>query len=88
MRDNNEWAGIAGIQVVPRVDPLSATPLTIYANAGSSTVTLDWPGGVGEVILQTSSNLQSWIPVVPSPDSNSIIVPAASQQQFFRLSRP
>jgi alpha-galactosidase len=88
MRDNEEWGGIAGFQILPRVDPLPSTPLAIRAAEYGSAVTLDWPADLGDVVLQTSSNLQSWFPTDPQPASNEIIVSASAEQQFFRLTRP
>lgn len=83
-----QYGGIAGFQIVPRTDPLPTAPLGIQASANGAAVTLAWPGGLGEVVLQASSNLTSWAPYVPQPASNAIVVSGTSQQQFFRLSRP
>jgi alpha-galactosidase len=88
MRDNDEWAGIAGFQIVPRTDPLPATPLSIQPAGNGTTVGITWPPDLGELVLQQSFDLQSWLPADPQPVSNAILVSTAAPKQFFRLARP
>ena len=86
MRDNDEWGGIAGFQLVPRADPLRGT--TIAIQAAGANATLSWPAGLGGVILETSDDLQVWTAVDPQPATNSAVVPLTGTKRFYRLSRP
>ena len=88
MRDNNEWAGIAAVQIVPQADPLPAARLQIEAQAGGTTALLTWPDGLGTVLLEESDDLSDWLPADPQPQTNSAIVPLGSARRFYRLSRP
>lgn len=88
MRDNNEWAGIAAVQIVPQADPLPAARLQIEAQAGGTTALLTWPAGLGTVLLEESDDLSDWLPADPQPQTNSAIVPLGSARRFYRLSRP
>ncbi|MEO5715459.1 MAG: glycoside hydrolase family 27 protein [Luteolibacter sp.] len=88
MRDNDEWGGIAGFQIVPRIDPLPATSLQIQLDSASATAALSWPTGLGSVLLEESVDLADWLPADPQPVSESILMPVSSGRRFFRLSRP
>ncbi|MEO7098635.1 MAG: glycoside hydrolase family 27 protein [Luteolibacter sp.] len=88
MRDNDEWGGIAGFQVVPRTDPLPATSLQIQLNSASSTAALSWPTGLGSVVLEESTNLADWLPADPQPEADSVTVSVNPGKRFFRLTRP
>jgi hypothetical protein len=82
------YGGIAGFQIVPRTDPLPGAPLSIQLTGGGAAVMLSWPGGLGSVILQSSADLRTWLPVDPQPGDNSIVVSVAGAERFFRLARP
>ena len=88
MRDNDEWGGIAAIQVIPQIDPLSLAQLQIERQAGGTTALLAWPAGLGTVLLEESSDLADWLPADPQPEMNSIVVPLGPAGRFYRLSRP
>ena len=88
MRDNDEWGGIAGFQVVPRTDPLPATSLQIQLNSASMTAALSWPTGLGSVLLEESTDLADWQPADPQPEADSITVSVNPGKRFFRLTRP
>ena len=88
MRDNDEWGGIAAIQIVPRADPLAVTSLGIQPAPDGSTALLSWPAGLGEVVLEESIDLQEWLPAESQPATNSITVPLGPDKRFYRLARP
>ncbi len=88
MRDNDEWGGIAALQVVPKTDSLATTALQIQMDPGGTTVSLSWPSGLGDVLLEESSDLEDWLPADPQPESDSIAVPVGPGKRFYRLSRP
>jgi len=88
MRDNDEWGGIAAIQIVPQVDPLPTAKLQISLQAGGSTGLLSWPAGLGAILLEESDDLTDWLPTDPQPEGSSIVVPIGASQRFYRLSRP
>ncbi|MCW1924532.1 glycoside hydrolase family 27 protein [Luteolibacter arcticus] len=88
MRDNDEWGGIAAIQIVPQVDPLPAAKLQISLQAGGTTGLLSWPAGLGTILLEESDDLTDWEPADPQPEGNSIVVPIGDSPRFYRLSRP
>ncbi|RYD19862.1 MAG: hypothetical protein EOP88_17340 [Verrucomicrobiaceae bacterium] len=88
MRDNDEWGGIAAIQVVPRTDPLPLAMLSIELESGGTTALLTWPAGLGEVLLQESDDLFRWIPAEAQPSGDSIVVPVTGTRRFYRLARP
>lgn len=88
MRDDAEWGGIAGFQIVPRADPLPETPISIQRDGSGNTVSLAWPPTLGELLLQQSPDLQNWSPAAPQPASNAIVVSITNERQFFRLTRP
>lgn len=82
------YGGIAGFQLVPRPDPLPNTMLLIRLAQDGTTVNLAWPAEVGPVVLERSTDLQTWTAWEPQPGSTSVIIPVVGQQQFFRLTRP
>jgi alpha-galactosidase len=88
MRDNEEWGGIAAIQIVPQTDPLAATRLDFEMQSGGTAALLSWPADLGAVLLEESGNLSDWEPVDPQPETNSITVPVAAGPRFYRLNRP
>ena len=88
MRDNDEWGGIAAVQVVPQIDPLPEASLHIALQPGASTALLTWAEVPGAVVLEESDDLVEWLPSDPQPESNSITVPRSSARRFYRLSRP
>jgi len=88
MRDNDEWGGIAGVQIVPRADPLPLAKFQIERPTGGSTAMLSWPSGLGTVLLEESEDLVDWLPADPQPEANSISVPANGGKRFYRLVRP
>jgi hypothetical protein len=88
MRDNDEWGGIAGFQIVPQTDPLPTTAVQIEIDPGNTAATLSWSGEVGSVFLEESSNLAEWLPVDPQPVASSIVMPMNQTKRFYRLSRP
>ena len=88
MRDNDEWGGIAAIQVVPRVDPLGVASIGIQLDPSGTSATLSWPAGLGEVILEESADLQEWLPAESQPETNAITVPLVPDKRFYRLARP
>ena len=83
-----QYGGIAGFQIVPHPDPLPASALLIQPASVGTNITLSWPDGLGSVVLQESTNLLDWEPVVPQPQSNSMNVAIEADRQFFRLARP
>jgi hypothetical protein len=86
MRDHDEWAGIAGFQIVPRPDPLPTAALAIQSSG--THVTLSWPDSLGSVVLQESTHLQTWAPTASPPVTNSIVISIETTPRFFRLARP
>jgi alpha-galactosidase len=88
MRDNDEWGGIAAVQIVPQTDPLPATSLQMELQPGASTALLTWPEVPGAVLLEESDDLVEWLPADPQPESNAIAVPLSSSRRFYRLNRP
>jgi len=80
--------GIAAIQVVGLPDPLPSASLAIELDAGGASVTLSWPTGLGDVLLEESSDVQGWSPSSPQPTTNSIVVPVQTGSRLFRLTRP
>lgn len=88
MRDNDEWGGIAAIQVVPQTDPLPFAQLGIELQSGGTSALITWPGGLGSVLLEESGDLDEWLPADPQPDGQSIIVPVEGGKRFYRLARP
>jgi hypothetical protein len=88
MRDNDEWGGIAGFQIVPQIDPLPATTVQIEVNAGSSAATLTWPSELGSVFLEQSTDLVEWLPADPQPNTNIVILTMDRPKCFYRLIRP
>ena len=88
MRDNDEWGGIAGVQVVPRVDPLASTAVSIAPGATADTLQLSWPAGLGTIVLEESADLNTWAPTDPQPSENSTTVTLHGPRQFFRVRRP
>ncbi len=87
MRDNDEWGGIAGFQVVPRVDPLQSTAVSITLGAAPGALELSWPAGLGQVVLEESSDLASWTPTDPQPAGNATTVTLNGPRRFYRLRR-
>ncbi|MEO5913240.1 MAG: glycoside hydrolase family 27 protein [Luteolibacter sp.] len=87
MRDNDEWGGIAAVQVVPQTDPLPTTRLRIDLQS-VGTAMLSWPAIPGAVLLQESDDLVDWLPADPQPVTNSIVVAVDSDRRFYRLARP
>ena len=81
------YGGIAGFQIVPRTDPLPSALLAIQSSGGA-TVTLSWPTGLGSVVLQESTDLQTWSSASNQPTTNAIVVSIQPTQRFFRLARP
>ncbi|RYD36554.1 MAG: glycoside hydrolase family 27 protein [Verrucomicrobiaceae bacterium] len=88
MRDNDEWGGIAAIQVVPKTDPLPLARLSIEIQSGGLSALLTWPTGLGEVLLEESKDLIKWIPAETQPVADSIPVSLDGGKRFFRLRRP
>lgn len=88
MRDNDEWGGIAAFQVVPKEDPLPNAHLQIQMQSGGTSALLSWADGLGDVLLEESSDLVEWLPSDSPAVTNSVAVPAISARRFFRLSRP
>lgn len=88
MRDNDEWGGIAGFQVIPQVDPLPLAQMTITLQPGNTTALLAWPPVSGALLLEQSGDLIEWLPADTQPVTNSIFVPVDPGKRFFRLSRP
>lgn len=80
------YGGIAGFQIVPRIDPLPGISITIYSNGAQ--ITLSWPLGLGSLVLEKSFDLQTWFLAEPQPETNSINIAATGESQFFRLTRP
>jgi hypothetical protein len=87
MRDNDEWGGIAGFQVVPRIDPLRTSALSIGSGATPGTLALSWSDGLGQVVLEESSDLASWAPADPQPTGTSTTVTFNGSRRFYRLRR-
>ncbi len=87
MRDNDEWGGIAAVQVVPRADPLPGTSLQAGLEPVGGELRLTWPEGLGEVVLEESEDLQTWAPADPQPATNAATVPLRGPRQFYRLRR-
>ncbi len=87
MRDNDEWGGIAGIQLVPKTDPLLSTRLEIDA-VGGDPAWLSWPEGLGDVLLEESTDLVEWTPFDPQPEAPPMEIPTDGGARFFRLTRP
>jgi hypothetical protein len=81
------WGGIAGFQIVPQIDPLPPSSISIQHGAGQ-TVTLSWPANLGALILQESTDLLAWQPTSSQPTNNSIPISAQASPRFFRLARP
>jgi alpha-galactosidase len=81
------YGGIAGFQIVPRSDPLPTAALAIQSTS-PTTVTLSWPTGLGSLVLQESSDLQSWAPAPSQPATNSMVISIQAAPRFFRLARP
>jgi hypothetical protein len=88
MRDNNEWGGIAAVQIVPQTDPLPTTSLQMELQSGGGTALITWPPVPGAVLLEESGDLVEWLPADPQPEANAIAVPVGSGRRFYRLSRP
>ncbi len=88
MRDNDEWGGIAGVQVVPREDPLAGVTIAIAPGAAAGTVQLSWPEGLGELVLEVSDDLVTWTPADPQPEGTATTVTLSGPRQFYRLRRP
>ena len=88
MRDNDEWGGIAAVQIVPQVDPLPTARLDVALQSGGTSALLSWPEGLGTVLLEESGDLVDWLPSDPQPESNAILVPVNGGRRFYRLSRP
>lgn len=88
MRDNDEWGGIAAVQIVPRLDPLPLAKFQIERPTGGSSAMLSWPSGLGTVLLEESADLINWLPADPQPEANSISVPSTGGKRFYRLVRP
>ena len=87
MRDNDEWGGIAAVQVVPRVDPLPAASVHVEMEPSGGTLRLSWPAGLGEIVLEESEDLASWVPTDPQPAVNEVSVVLRGPRQFYRLRR-
>ena len=87
MRDNDEWGGIAGVQIVPRVDPLSTAALHIEAAPDGSAVHLSWPEGLGAVVLEESEDLNTWSPAAIEAEEHGATRPLDRPRQFYRLRR-
>ena len=87
MRDNDEWGGISGFQIVPRVDPLASVVLSIGRGAAPETIELSWPAGLGTVVLEESVDLVNWTPSSPQPAVNAATVTLTGPRQFYRLRR-
>ncbi len=87
MRDNDEWGGIAGFQVVPRVDPMVGVVLSIARGAAPDSLQLSWPVGLGSVVLEESADLVNWTPTSPQPAANAATVTLTGPRQFYRLRR-
>jgi len=72
-----------GVMGVARATPLSlkATPLP------NGQVTLEWSGGKApyQVQVRTALGAGSWINLGSPQNGNTLVVPAASQHQFFRV---
>jgi hypothetical protein len=81
------YGGLAGFQIVPRTDPLPTAALVIQAS-DSATVSLSWPTGLGSLVLQESSDLQTWLSATIQPTTNSIVISIQAAPRFFRLARP
>lgn len=88
MRDSDEWGGIAAVQVVPRVDVLSTTAVHVALAPAGDAIWLSWPQGLGEVVLEESEDLVSWMPTDPQPLLNEASVTLRGPRQFYRLRRP
>lgn len=88
MRDNDEWGGIAAVQVIPRTDPLPTASLHLELRESGSSALLSWPDGLGAVLLEESTDLIEWLPVDPQPGTNPILLPTHGDRRFYRLSRP
>ena len=88
MRDNDEWGGIAGFQIIPKPDPISDARLQIQLGSPPTTAMITWPPGLGETVLQESPDLANWELADPQPQSDLIIVPIDRNMRFYRLSRP
>ncbi len=82
------YGGIAGFQLVPRTDPLPNASILIQPGVNGTTATLSWAPGLGDVVLQRSFDLQSWLPFNPQPASNLMLISIIATPQFFRLARP
>lgn len=88
MRDNDEWGGIAALQLVPRFDSLPTTVPAIVVTPAGDALLLTWPEAVGDVVLERSTDLVEWAPVNPQPTSNQATEPLTETRQFYRLRRP
>lgn len=88
MRDNDEWGGIAAVQVVPRVDSLPTTVVQVERAPTGDAIWLSWPQGLGEVVLEESVDLVVWTPTDPQPTVNEATVTLRGPRQFYRLRRP
>jgi alpha-galactosidase len=82
------YGGIAGFQIVPRLDPLPGATVAVQLAGDGTTLTLSWPVGLGSVVLQQSFDLLNWTPVDPQPVANSFTASLAGAKLFFRLARP
>jgi alpha-galactosidase len=88
MRDNDEWGGIAAFQIVPQSDPLAQTQLQISISGTPPNVSLSWPSGLGNLVLEASSDLSDWLPHDPQPTTNHLTFSPDKPKRFFRLNRP
>nr|WP_184016786.1 glycoside hydrolase family 27 protein [Haloferula luteola] len=87
MRDDDEWGGIAAIQVVPQADPLGTSTLEILSVADGVAV-LTWSSTLGEVVVEQSADLSEWTPLDPQPEGPPVEIATPEATHFFRLSRP
>ncbi len=87
MRDNDEWGGIAAVQVVPRVDPLPTSTVNVEMQPSGDTLRLSWPSGLGAIVLEESEDLAIWTPTDPQPTANEVAVLLRGPRQFYRLRR-
>lgn len=88
MRDNDEWGGIAGFQVVPKADPLPEIHPVLAPNPSGGGTVLSWDPALGQVILEESTDLATWQLSDTQPTGASVVVTPATFPRFYRLSRP
>jgi hypothetical protein len=74
----------------PNSRPNGAAPAAAIAVASvqDGVITLVWPAGLADHVLETSHDLHIWTAVDPQPTSNTWSEPITDGQQFYRLHKP